>query len=83
MVNISDTLNGYSNHLHIDLWTSTRKEHYSEHLLPFLRQHMETGTSLQLELIDLHCNDEVRSKFKAGILHKSYKAHPKEKYPDL
>jgi hypothetical protein len=43
----------------------------------------DSKPTLQLLLIDLHCSDEVRSKFKEGDLHNFCKCLRKDKYLNL
>jgi len=50
---------------------------------PFEASYEEAEPTLQLELINLHYSDELRSKFKKGDLLNFYKYLPKNRYLDL
>lgn len=45
---------------------------------PFEASYEDTKTTLWLELIDLHCSDDLKSKFKEGDLLNFYKCLPKD-----
>jgi hypothetical protein len=49
---------------------------------PFEASYEDGESILQLELINLHCMDELRSKFRTDLLN-MYKYLPKDKYLDL
>jgi hypothetical protein len=50
----------------------------------YMSQSDDSGPTLQLELIDLHCRNEFWSKFKEGFfLCHAYKCVPKDNYWNL
>jgi hypothetical protein len=58
------------------MWTSIRTEDCSEHLLTIFKHLKDAEPTLQFKLIDLHCSDELRSKFKEGYSLNFFKCLP-------
>jgi hypothetical protein len=75
VVALSDTLKCSRNCLQTDLWTWIRTFAY-----PFEASYEYSEPTLQLEIIYLLCNDELRSKLREGDLLNFYKCLPQEKY---
>lgn len=50
---------------------------------PFEASPENAESKLQLELIDIQCNEELKSKFKEGDLMNFYRCLPKDDFPNL